>query len=648
VRFTTRIMALPVLTAVTFAVMFAIGFSNFRTTNQLVSRLQSEFFTAVNLSHGLETEAMRIRHGLDTAVSLSDAEMVEEIDRMADRFRELLEAGRQVPSVDPAQLAELTTTFERFLALARQVTLQLIAQDDVAVVDPQILVSAGNMNRDYEELRAQLDGLTSTQVMNMRTAMTDAREHMANRMHQSMIFVGVAVLILVFMAATAILSIVHPLRKLSQAAGAIAQGDLDQEIDYRSRDDLGQLADSFRNMQHALEADIARREEAELALRESEERLALALDAANDGIWDVDVPTGAFYCSDRFAAILGYSPEEKPVTMAEVNTKMEGVDMEAVDRMFNQKHREGKDSFFEARLKRRDGSHAWVQIKGRTVEWTDDQQPRRMVGTISDISARRAAEKELEQARERIIRSEKMASLGRLVAGLAHELNSPLGALVSGSDLTSRSASLVRDGLPHEQTEDPRLQRALNALDQSSRSTAVATARLQELLGGLKRFTSLDRADLQEADLHELLDTTITVMCDANWEDVRLERHYGEIPRILCYPSQLNQLFLSLIQNAVQAMAGRGLLVVSTTVIRPGWVTVSIADTGRGIPAEDLTGLFEPGFRTDSDRVHLGWGLVTAARIAQDHGGHIKVDSEVGQGSTFTVELPVRPDRADA
>jgi PAS domain S-box-containing protein len=646
VRFTYRILALPVLTAVVFVVVFAIAFANFREGNRLIQRLQSDFFTAVNLSHGLETESLRIGHTLDTAVSLSDPDLVAETDRMADRFRELLEAGRRIETVEPAALARLTATFERYYAQASRVTHQLIAQEDIAATPPDLLAEAAEMNRTFENLRAQLDQLTSAQVSNMRSALMDTRTRLARRVRQVTVLAVGTVVLLLLMATGVIVSIVNPLRKLREAAGAIARGELDRDIDYRSDDDLGMLADSFRDMQHALEADIARREEIEHALRESEERLALALDAANDGIWDIHLPGGQFYCSDRFAAILGYTVDEKPTTMAEMEGMMELSNHDAVQRMFNEELPDGKEASFEARLRRRDGTFAWVEIKGRTVEWDDHHRPRRMVGTISDISARKEAEEQLRLAQDRIIQSEKMASLGRLVAGLAHELNSPLGVLVSGSDLTRRSTEVLRRQvapLAEQDEAGARLGRALDALERSSRSTTEAAARLEELLGGLKRFTALDRAQLQEADVPELLDTTLTVMCRGVREGIAVERNFADLPRILCYPDQLNQLFLVLIRNAVEAMPEEGTLTITTSVPRSGWVRIAIGDTGRGIPADKLAGLFEPGFQTDSDRVHLGWGLVTAARIVQEHGGRIDAESTVGRGSVFTVELPVRP-----
>jgi len=377
-------------------------------------------------------------------------------------------------------------------------------------------------------------------------------------------------------------------------------------------------------------------------------RLALALDAANDGIWDIDVPSGDFYASDRFAAILGYTSDEKPRSMDEVGAMLEGVDTVKLARMFGEERSDGREASFEARLRRKDGSLAWVEIRGRTVERLPDGRPLRMVGVISDITARKQAEQELRQVQDRALQTEKLASLGRLVAGLAHELNSPLGALVSSSDLTVRSAAILRDRMGQndcnpDPDSDPRLQRALAAIEQSAAGTAAATARLDELLSGLKRFSALDRAELQEVDLHELLDTTVTVLGEAQWKDIEIVREYADLPRVLCNPARLNQLILAVVRNAVEAMDGAGILTLQTEIGSDDTVHVTVVDNGRGISAVQLASVFEPGIRTGSDRVHLGWGLAAAARIAEEHGGRIEAASEIGRGSRFTVILPVRP-----
>ncbi len=465
-------MAMPVLTAVLFAAAFLVAFANLRETTGLLQRLQSELFTAVDVTHRLELDALRLRSDLDAAVAVRDADQVTETGAIADRFRQNLERGRQLEILRGEHLAALGTAFERYDALARRVALALIAAQGIP--DDRLYDDAEAMNLAYRDLQRRVDALNEVQVTTMQIAMSETRERLRGRARVITALAVGSVLVLVLLGLLTIVSIVRPLRKLRLATAAIARGDLDAELDVddRSDDDLGQLAVSFREMQHALEADIARREEVELALRESEQRLALSLDAANDGIWDIDLAAGSFYVSDRFAAILGYTPEEKPRTYQEMRASMEGVSDAELERLFSEERPADREVAIEARMRRKDGGLTWVQIKGRTVERTPDGTPCRLVGTISDISARKAAEEELHQAQDRLMQSEKLASLGRLVAGLTHELNSPLGTLVSSTDLTVRSAGVLRerigqgDGGPDPEA-DPRA-RALTALERSA------------------------------------------------------------------------------------------------------------------------------------------------------------------------------------
>jgi PAS domain S-box-containing protein len=639
VRFTHRIMALPILTAVVLAVVFGMAFTNVREGIELIRRLQDELFTAVDLSRQLELDAAQLRNELDAAISLRDPDLVAETEMLAMRIRENLDRARDLGGVGSERISALTTAFERYDALARRVALDLI--DAQGIPDDRLLGDAAAMNEAYETLRERLESLATAQVAVVRGELSAAADEYRGRVRMITLLGIGTVLVLVLLALLAIVSIVRPLRKLRAAAGAIARGDLDVQIDVddTSDDDLGHLAVSFRDMQRALEADIAHREEVENALRESEERLGLALDAANDGIWDIELDTGTFYTSDRYAAIFGYTPEEKPRTYREMRAMLEGVDDGEIERLFTEDRGRDREITFEARMKRKDGSRAWVEIKGRTVERDDDGRPRRMVGTISDISARKAAEEELHQAQDRLLQSDRLASLGRLVAGLLHELNSPLGALVSSSDLTSRSARVLRD----EASEQERRERAMRALERSVASTTEAVARLQELLGGLEQFTGLDQSERQEADLHQQIEATLTVMGEQAFAGIEVVRDFDELPRVLCYPGQLNQLLLALLRNATEAMEHGGTLTLRTCDRGDETVSLEIVDTGRGIPSHELPGLFEPRFRKGAGRVHLGWGLVTASRIAGEHGGRIEVDSEPGRGSAFTVILPVRP-----
>jgi signal transduction histidine kinase len=249
---------------------------------------------------------------------------------------------------------------------------------------------------------------------------------------------------------------------------------------------------------------------------------------------------------------------------------------------------------------------------------------------------------ELKEMQGRLVHSEKLAALANLVAGVVHELNTPVGALQSSSDLARRCTDVLTAELQTPQGEGDRaaIDRALKSLDEACHVLTQASRRLAKIGGGLKTFARLDEAVYQETDLHSGIESTLALMEHA-LGDVEVQRDFGDLPRVLCYPTDLNQVFMHLVTNAAQAMRGQGRLTIRTR--RTGdRVEVQIRDTGPGIPREQQKTLFEPAFSRQGDRVKAGLGLFTSRDIMARHGGEIRVDSTPGEGSTFTLVLPAR------
>ena len=250
--------------------------------------------------------------------------------------------------------------------------------------------------------------------------------------------------------------------------------------------------------------------------------------------------------------------------------------------------------------------------------------------------------RELEDSHMKLIQSEKMAALGNLVAGIAHEINNPIGAMSSALDIVGRGIERLQeqvDGDGREVSEEPELHRILRILETNNRNAISAGNRVAEVVRSLKNFARLDEAEYQIADLHEGLDSTLTLLRRDLGGEITVEKRYGEIPKILCYPSELNQVFMNLISNAIQSIRSAGSVTIETFA-RDGEIHLSIIDTGGGIPHENLERIFDPGFTTHGVGVGVGLGLSTAFNIVQKHDGSIDVESEVGVGSTFTVRLP--------
>jgi len=260
-----------------------------------------------------------------------------------------------------------------------------------------------------------------------------------------------------------------------------------------------------------------------------------------------------------------------------------------------------------------------------------------------------AAMKLLQETQQQLVMREKMASLGNLVAGVAHEINNPLGAVVSATDTSSRSIEVLRKALDERLGPDAldgtgRLQKALHALQANTDVTLTATSRISEIVKSLKNFARLDEAEFQDADLHEGLDSTLTLLDHSFKNRITVEKYYGDLPRIPCYPNQLNQVFMNLLSNAEHAIGDKGVITIKTR--RDGdHVVVEVTDTGRGIVPEDLPRIFDPGFTTKGVGVGTGLGLSITYNIIERHGGTIRADSKPGRGTTMTVTLPIhQPD----
>ncbi len=262
-----------------------------------------------------------------------------------------------------------------------------------------------------------------------------------------------------------------------------------------------------------------------------------------------------------------------------------------------------------------------------------------LVGVGSTMVLSKQFWRQYRAIQTQLIQSEKMASLGQLVAGVAHELNTPLGAVKSSQDSLTRGLEKLEMRIS-EQSSDPETARLLEVLRELNRVNQEACDRIDTIAQGLRRFARLDEADLQEADIHEGIDTTLTLIQHLLKDRIRVTKQFGEVPEITCYPNQLNQLFMNVLVNAAQAIEGEGEIRIRTSV-EEGVAVVEIADTGAGIAPDHLGRIFDPGFTTKGSQVGTGLGLSICYQIAQDHEGRIRVESEVGEGTTVRIELPI-------
>jgi signal transduction histidine kinase len=240
---------------------------------------------------------------------------------------------------------------------------------------------------------------------------------------------------------------------------------------------------------------------------------------------------------------------------------------------------------------------------------------------------------ELKLAEVQLVQSEKMASLGRLVAGVAHEINNPVTFIATSvAPLRRRLERLVREA-------PPEVAALLREADEIVDVMARGAERTAAIVKDLRSFSRLGEADRKPVDLHEGLETTVRLL-EPRWRDrVAIHRDYGSLPRVECDAGQLNQVFMNLLANACDAIPARGNVWITTRATDDA-VTVTIRDDGAGIAPDVLGRIFDPFFSTKDVGGGTGLGLAISHGVVAAHGGRIEVESAVGRGSVFRVVLP--------
>ncbi len=282
----------------------------------------------------------------------------------------------------------------------------------------------------------------------------------------------------------------------------------------------------------------------------------------------------------------------------------------------------------------------------------------------------------LKETQGQLLQADKMASLGQLTAGIAHEINNPVNFVYAGinslkaniDDLKevleayeSISQENISDKLPEIQDlkEDIEFEEVLEEMDELADSIKRGAERTTEIVKGLRTFSRLDEDDAKMADVHENLDATLSILRNQLKNRVELIKEYGEIPQIECYPGKLNQVFMNILSNAGQAISGKGNIRIKTEMAKPeqftdhlayldksrDWVRIGIKDDGAGMPEDVKKRIFEPFFTTKEVGKGTGLGLSITHSIIEKHQGSIDVQSVLGEGTEFFIYLPTRLDQ---
>jgi PAS domain S-box-containing protein len=426
----------------------------------------------------------------------------------------------------------------------------------------------------------------------------------------------------------------------------------------------------------SLSFEKAERKRVEDNLRRSEEYYRSLIENALDVVSIIDAGGIVRYLSPSAERVLGYKPEE--VIGKRGRTFFHPDDVEYADSVLKQFLQNPlKPVYAEFRVLHKNGSYRTMQFIGKNL--LDNAAVSGIVVNYRDVTETRIAEKLLEEYRlnlenkvldrtreineknealqkalgqlkntqQELVMHSKMAALGSLVAGVAHEVNNPIGAVNSAADVSIRCVDKLIYWLETSQSleelkSNPQFCQVLDFLKQNNQITATAGSRIAKIVRSLKNFARLDEAEFQEANLHEGIESTLTLVHHELKNKATVIKDFGELPLVYCYPNQLNQVFMNLFVNASQAIEIEGSIKIKT-FSDGNHAYVKISDTGKGIPPESLPKIFDPGFTTKGVGVGTGLGLSISYNIIQKHKGEIKVDSAVGKGTEFTIKVPIRP-----
>ncbi|WP_224368538.1 ATP-binding protein [Hyalangium versicolor] len=362
-------------------------------------------------------------------------------------------------------------------------------------------------------------------------------------------------------------------------------------------------------------------------LRSSAERFSVIQHATNDIVWDWDLVAGRVTWNERVQDVLGYPQPEVREDSSWWYSLVHPDDGERVAQGFRLAVHGGKSHWSdEYRLRRANGTYARVLDRGSILR-NAAGAPVRILGTVMDMSER-------EEMRSRLAQADRMASVGTLAAGVAHEINNPLAYVIANVDFARQELeAATAAGKSPEATELPR----------ALREAREGAERVRLIVRDLKTFSRPDDARMDRVDVRLAIDSAVTLAWNEIRHRARLVKAYQAVPKVWANEARLGQVFLNLLINAAHAIpegaADRNEIRVSTRVNEQGRVVIEVQDTGAGIPEEIRARVFEPFFTTKPMGEGTGLGLSICHGIVTSLGGELQFDTEVARGTTFRVVL---------
>jgi PAS domain S-box-containing protein len=426
-------------------------------------------------------------------------------------------------------------------------------------------------------------------------------------------------------------------------------------------------------------------------LEKSESQYRRIVDTANEGIWVIDEDSKTTFVNDRMARMLGYAVQEM---VGRPDTDFVHEQEMADHREKRKTRRRGVSESYERRFRCKDGRILWTLVSATPV-LDDDHHYKGSFAMVTDITAKKLAEEdlrrlnkelesrvvertreletshadlekaysELQAAHSQMLQQEKMAAIGQLAAGVAHEINNPLAFIISNlgtfeeysrelAEFHKAQEALLRNlaaELPGNDAlmELNRLRKTsdiefvLDDIQQVVAESLDGGNRMKDIVQNLKSFARLDEEEHKLTDLNQGLESTLNIVWNELKYKATIAKSYGDLPQTMCNPGQLNQVFMNLLVNAAQSIEDQGQIDIKTHREADA-IVIEIADTGCGIPADKLNRIFEPFFTTKEVGKGTGLGLSIAYDIVEKHGGKIAVQSRPGQGTRFKVSLPIQ------
>ncbi|KYC43060.1 hypothetical protein WA1_13240 [Scytonema hofmannii PCC 7110] len=453
--------------------------------------------------------------------------------------------------------------------------------------------------------------------------------------------------------------ITRPLKNLNAALKKVAHGDFHYPVTIYREDEVGELADSFRDMATQLQtsllalqqtnAELERRvRERTSELQLSEERLKLALEASGDGLWDWNLSTGEIYFSPQYFEMLGYDASELSQGFSTWELLVHPEDMVWVKEILEAHLKDFSVRYgFDYRLRSKSGEWKWIADYGKVVAWDENGNPLRMSGTHRDINDRKQTEVELQHAKEAAEVANKAKSI--FLANMSHELRTPLNIILGFAQVMSHDSHLT-----------PEQQENLQIIHRSGKHLLSI---INDVLDLSKIEAGRITLDESSFDLHTLLSSLHSMFRQrADAKGLQLYLHLAsDLPQFITTDAnKLRQILINLLGNAIKFTTKGSVTLTATRGTKQGQnqadrenstpplldtLLFTVEDTGVGIASHELDTIFDAFTQTDSGRASpegTGLGLTISLRYASLMGGTITVASTSGQGSTFSVEVQVQ------